>query len=124
MKAYKPLVDRFRKMNQTTPEWHKSARFPKTMETANSILYRDAIVDASTLAYMAYCLEFTNVETVTLLENYAKEVPKKAAEVAVLKRLINAVDWTKDEQQLVEKLRELSTTKKKLVFDLMKSLEG
>lgn len=122
MKSYKPLYDAFRKLNQSTVTWHKLARFPKTMETANSILYRDAIVDASTLAYMAHCLDISNKEIVNILDSYAKEVPKKAPEVAVLKKLIAPVDITADEQDMILRLRKLDATKRKLIDDMVRSL--
>ena len=122
MKSYEPLQKAFNKLDQSTVEWHRTARFPKTMETANSILYRNAVVDASTLAYMCHCLGLTNRQTVDVLEGYAKEVPKKAAEVAVLRKLIAPAEITKDDQTLIESLRGMDDTKRKLIFDMVRSL--
>lgn len=122
MKAYKPLQDAFNKLDQSTVSWHKSARFPKTMETANAVLYRDKPVDASTLAYLAHCLGLSNAQTIDILEEYAKEVPKKASEVAVLKKLIVPVDLNEAEQALVSQFRKLDDTKRKLVSGMVKSL--
>lgn len=122
MKAYNPLQAAFSKLDKSTVEWHKSARFPKTMETANAILYRNAVVDASTLAYMAYCLDLSNADTIAVLDAYAKEVPKKAAEVAVLKRLIAPVSLSDSEQELITLLRKLPAEKRELVANMVRSL--
>jgi hypothetical protein len=123
MKSYKPLQDAFRKLDQSTIAWHKHARFPKTMETANGVLYRDTAVDASTLAYLACCLGFTNKQTVTLLEDYAKEVPKKALEVAVLKKLIVPLDLSSGEQDLIVQMRGLDDAKRRLILDMVEKLK-
>lgn len=122
MKAYKPLQEAFRKLDQSTVTWSKSARFPKTMETANAILYRDVTVDASTLAYMAHCLDIPNTDIITILDQYAKEVPKKAAEVAVLKKLIAPVDFSSSEVEMINQLRKLDDSKRKLVIEMVKGL--
>lgn len=123
MKAYSPLRNAFKDSGMTTPGWCKSTRFPKSMETVNSIVYRDAIVDASTLAYFACCLELPNKKTVEILEQYALEVPKKQAEVNVLKRLIVNHDFTKEEQDLIHNLRSMDKDRRKLVYELVKKLD-
>ena len=122
MKSYKPLQAAFKKLDQSTVTWFKTARFPLTMETANSILYRDAVVAASTLAYLSHCLGMSNKQTVDILDAYANEVPKKAVEVAVLKKLIAPTELTREEQTLVESLRKLNDAKRKLVIDMVGSL--
>ena len=122
MKAYLPLQAKFRELNESTANWHKSSKFPKTPETANSILYRDAVVDASTLAYLAHCLGMTNKKIASILAEYALEVPKKADEVAVLMQLIAPVDLSKEEQAFIIRLRDLPTVKRQLVYDLVRSL--
>jgi len=124
MKAYKPLQDAFRKLDQSTVSWCNSVRFPKTAETANSVFHRDAVVDASTLAYMAHCLDMTNVQIVSVLDAYAKEVPKKAAEVAALKKLINPVDLSTGEQNLINRFRSLDDSSRNLILDLLNKLGG
>ncbi|KAB0668979.1 hypothetical protein F6V30_14170 [Oryzomonas sagensis] len=122
MKAYKPLQDAFRKMDTSTVHWHKTSKFPKTMETANAVLYRDAVVDASTLAYLAHCLGLSNAQVVAVLDQYAKDAPKKAAETAILKKLIAPIDLNRDEQDLIEKIRKLDDAKRKLVAEMVRSL--
>ena len=122
MKSYKTLQDAFNKLDQSRVAWHKSARFPKTMETANAVLYRNTVVDASTLCYLAHCLGLSNKQTIAILDEYAKEVPKKAAEVAVLRKLIAPVDLSASEQDLINVLRKLPDEKRYLVFALAGSL--
>jgi hypothetical protein len=122
MKSYKPLQDAFRKLDQSTVSWFKSSRFPKTMETANTVLYRNAIVDGATLAYMAHCLGLSNKAIVGALEQYAVEVPKKAAEVAILKKLIAPVDITETEQKVISQMRNLDDAKRQLVVDMIAGL--
>lgn len=122
MKSYKPLIDAFSKLDKSTAEWHKTARFPKSAETVNSILYRNAIVDASTLAYFAYCLGFSGKQVIDLLDNYAKEVPKKAVEVAALKKMIAPVDFNQDERAIIEKIRQLDEAKQRIVKDMVGAL--
>ena len=122
MKSFKPIQEAFRKLDTSTATWHKTARFPKSMETANSILYRDAAVDACTLAYMSQCLGLSNKATVSILEAYAAEVAKKAAEVAVLKKLIAPVDLTNEEQEVITRLRKLDDAKRHLVFNMIEGL--
>ena len=123
MKSYKPIHDAFRKLNTTTVDWLKSVSFPKSQETANSIFYRDATVDASTLAYMAHCLNMSNTQIIALLDAYAKEVPKKAAEVAALKKLIAPVEMSNVEQIVVTYFRKLDDSKQALVLDLLLKLQ-
>lgn len=122
MKSYKPLQDAFRKLNQSTVAWHKSARFPKTAETANSVLHREAVTDASTLAYLGHCLGMSNKQVVALLDDYALEVPQKAVEVAVLRKLIDPVEMNESEHRLVVKFRELDDNKKKIISDMVGAL--
>lgn len=119
MKSYKPIQEAFRKLDQTTTSWFKSARFPRTMETANAVLYRNAVIDASTLAYLAHCLGLSNKQIIEILENYAVEMPKKAAEVAILKKLITPVELSSNEQGLVEKMRLLDDAKRKIILDMV-----
>lgn len=122
MKSYKPLQDAFKKLDQSTVTWFKSAHFPKTMETANAVLYRDAVVDASTLAYLAHCLGLSNKETIAVLDEYAKEVPKKATEIIVLKKLIAPVDLGRAEQEMITKLRTVSDKQRKTIMQMVETL--
>lgn len=122
MKAYKPLQEAFAALDQSTVTWHKRARFPKSMETANAVLYRNLPVDASTLAYLAYCLGLSNKQIVDVLNEYAIEVPKKAAEVAVLKKLIAPVTLSKTEQDFIDALRNLPDEKRVPIFALVGAL--
>jgi hypothetical protein len=122
MKAYKPLQEAFKNLGQSTIEWHKFSRFPKTAETANSVLHRDAVVDASTLAYLAHCLGLSNRQIVALLDDYAKEVPKKAAEVTILKKLIAPVDLDRTESELIIKLRAVSDKQRQSIMQMVESL--
>lgn len=122
MKSYKPIHDAFRRLNTSTIAWHKTAGFPKSAETANQILHRDMTVDASTLAYMAHCLDIPNDGIIKILEAYAKEVPAKTGEVAVLRALIVPVQISAEEQELINSLRKLDDSKRALVMDLVGKL--
>lgn len=122
MKSYKMVQDAFKKLDQSTVTWFKTARFPKTMETANAVLYRDAVVDASTLVYLAHCLGLSNKQVIELLEGYAKEVPKKADEIAVLKKLIMPTELNKPEQALIDLIRKMPDDKRNLVYALASTL--
>jgi len=122
MKSYKPLQDAFHKLDQSTVSWHKNSRFPKTMESANAVLYRNAVVDASTVAYLSHCLGLSNKQTIAVLDAFAVENPKKRNEVDVLKQLIAPVELTEQEQNLVGKYRSLAPAKRKIVDDMVNAL--
>ena len=121
MKSYKLIHEAFKKREQSTREWYKTSHFPKSEETANSILYRDAVVDASTLAYMAFCLDIPNGKIVDILDQYSKEQPKKAAEVEILKKLIAPTEIDKSEIEFLERFRKLDDSKRELV---LRTIEG
>ena len=122
MKSYLLIQKAFKKIDMTSDEWRKHSGFPKSTETVNSIIHRDAVVDACTLAYMSHGVGMTAKQTIDILDKYAEEVPRKAAEVAMLKQLIVPVDISAEEQYLLSKLRAMDSAKRTLVCDLVDKL--
>lgn len=122
MKAYKQIQDTFKRLDQSTKSWHKMARVPISEETVNAILYRDATVSAAALVYLAHALGISNKDIIDMVDQYAKEVPRKALEVSTLKKLIAPVDLIGAEQNLIARLRTLDEGKRQLVFNMVEEL--
>lgn len=124
MKTYKALQDKFKRTNMSVKEWYNNSGFPKSEETVNRIINRNLPADPHTLAYLAHCLGFSRDEILPLLMQYAKEDPAKAPESLLLHKLISPSNICDEEKTLIERWRKLNAQKRKLVSDLLKTLEG
>lgn len=122
MKTYQPIRRKFLDLNVTTREWLPHSGFPKTAETVNAIIHRDAPADPQTVIFMAFCLGFASTEILDLLGLYLKERPDKAKEVAIFRKLIAPINISADEQDVITRLRRLTDQKRKLVTDLLDNL--
>lgn len=125
MKCYEPLQKRFRALDMTSREWVEKARYPKSRDTANAILYRsDRVVDPTSFVCMAYCLGFNNVEIVELLGQYDKEAPDKRDEIRVFLKLITPITLSDDEQKLIASYNKMPVDKKAILVNTAKAMEG
>jgi len=122
MKSYKPIQDAFKRLNTDIKSWHKHSGFPFSAETVAKIINRDLPVDASTLAYLAACLDMKNAEIGNLLAAYGKEYPAKAGECAIMIKLIAPSDLGRTEDDMIKKLRAVSDKQRKSIMQMVETL--
>lgn len=121
-KAYRPIIEAHKKLNQTTEEWHRQEKPAINKESVNKVVNGRGAVSAASLALIGYAFNVSNTEIVKMLETYAKEYDSQAPECKAFMELIAPVDITKDEREMIQKVRKLDDTKRKLVLDMIKTL--
>jgi hypothetical protein len=124
MECYKELKKRFDKLDVTCREWHPKSGFPRSRETAQTILFRQDPVEPIAVVYLAHCLGYDNKQVVALLDQYVSERPEKAGEIKILRKLIAPVELSADEQTMIERMRKLPANKRQVFMEMLSTMES